>query len=43
MKWSAPLLQVQVVEVGQEASQAKDTLFQHGGAKHPGSACPPGW
>ncbi|XP_038864398.1 rho guanine nucleotide exchange factor 10-like protein [Salvelinus namaycush] len=42
MKWSAPLLQVQVVEVGQEASQAKDTLFQHGGAKHPGSACPPG-
>uniref|UniRef100_A0A8C7IFN3 Rho guanine nucleotide exchange factor 10 like n=1 Tax=Oncorhynchus kisutch TaxID=8019 RepID=A0A8C7IFN3_ONCKI len=38
MKWSAPLLQVQVVEVGQEASQAKDTLFQHGGAKHPGSA-----
>uniref|UniRef100_A0AAZ3R1R1 DH domain-containing protein n=1 Tax=Oncorhynchus tshawytscha TaxID=74940 RepID=A0AAZ3R1R1_ONCTS len=36
MKWSAPLLQVQVVEVGQEASQAKDTLFQHGGAKHPG-------
>ncbi|XP_041744356.2 rho guanine nucleotide exchange factor 10-like protein isoform X1 [Coregonus clupeaformis] len=42
MKWSAPLLQVQVVEVGQEASQAKETLFQHGGAKHPGSACPPG-
>ncbi|XP_071018324.1 rho guanine nucleotide exchange factor 10-like protein isoform X1 [Oncorhynchus clarkii lewisi] len=40
MKWSAPLLQVQVVEVGQEASQ--ETLFQHGGAKHPGSACPPG-
>uniref|UniRef100_A0A8C7RJY6 Rho guanine nucleotide exchange factor (GEF) 10-like a n=1 Tax=Oncorhynchus mykiss TaxID=8022 RepID=A0A8C7RJY6_ONCMY len=38
MKWSAPLLQVQVVEVGQETSQAKDTLFQHGGAKHPGSA-----
>uniref|UniRef100_A0A8C8GU38 DH domain-containing protein n=1 Tax=Oncorhynchus tshawytscha TaxID=74940 RepID=A0A8C8GU38_ONCTS len=36
VKWSAPLLQVQVVEVGQEASQ--ETLFQHGGAKHPGSA-----
>uniref|UniRef100_A0A8C7RJ72 Rho guanine nucleotide exchange factor 10 like n=1 Tax=Oncorhynchus mykiss TaxID=8022 RepID=A0A8C7RJ72_ONCMY len=36
MKWSAPLLQVQVVEVGQEASQ--ETLFQHGGGKHPGSA-----
>uniref|UniRef100_A0A8C7RJ35 Rho guanine nucleotide exchange factor 10 like n=1 Tax=Oncorhynchus mykiss TaxID=8022 RepID=A0A8C7RJ35_ONCMY len=31
MKWSAPLLQVQVVEVGQEASQ--ETLFQHGGGK----------
>ncbi|XP_031680954.1 rho guanine nucleotide exchange factor 10-like protein [Oncorhynchus kisutch] len=40
VKWSAPLLQVQVVEVGQEASQ--ETLFQLGGAKHPGSACPPG-
>uniref|UniRef100_A0A673YEH4 Rho guanine nucleotide exchange factor 10 like n=1 Tax=Salmo trutta TaxID=8032 RepID=A0A673YEH4_SALTR len=38
MKWSAPLLQVQVVEVGQEASQAKETLFQHGGAKHPAAA-----
>uniref|UniRef100_A0A8C7KWP4 Rho guanine nucleotide exchange factor 10 like n=1 Tax=Oncorhynchus kisutch TaxID=8019 RepID=A0A8C7KWP4_ONCKI len=31
VKWSAPLLQVQVVEVGQEASQ--ETLFQLGGAK----------
>nr|XP_046198494.1 rho guanine nucleotide exchange factor 10-like protein isoform X2 [Oncorhynchus gorbuscha] len=40
VKWSAPLLQVQVVEVGQEASP--ETLFQHGGAKHPGIACPPG-
>ncbi|CAB1314903.1 unnamed protein product, partial [Coregonus sp. 'balchen'] len=42
MKWSAPLLQVQVVEVGQEASQAKETMFQHSAAKHPGSACLPG-
>ncbi|CAN9511965.1 unnamed protein product [Ophioblennius macclurei] len=33
MKWSAPLQQVQVVEVGQEAAQGKDTLFQQGGAK----------
>uniref|UniRef100_A0A8D0AE56 Rho guanine nucleotide exchange factor 10 like n=1 Tax=Sander lucioperca TaxID=283035 RepID=A0A8D0AE56_SANLU len=32
MKWSAPLLQVQVVEVGQEASQNKDTFFQQSGA-----------
>ncbi|XP_054473058.1 rho guanine nucleotide exchange factor 10-like protein isoform X2 [Anoplopoma fimbria] len=33
MKWSAPLQQVQVVEVGQEGSQSKDTLFQQSGAK----------
>ncbi|XP_061113607.1 rho guanine nucleotide exchange factor 10-like protein isoform X3 [Conger conger] len=33
MKWSAPLLQVQVVEVGQENSQSKETLFQQCGAK----------
>ncbi|XP_035237002.1 rho guanine nucleotide exchange factor 10-like protein isoform X2 [Anguilla anguilla] len=33
MKWSAPLLQVQVVEVGQENPQSKDTLFQHSGSK----------
>ncbi|XP_029947589.1 rho guanine nucleotide exchange factor 10-like protein isoform X2 [Salarias fasciatus] len=38
MKWSAPLLQVQVVEVGQEAPQGKDTLFQQGGAKRPSGA-----
>uniref|UniRef100_A0AAY4ETI1 DH domain-containing protein n=1 Tax=Denticeps clupeoides TaxID=299321 RepID=A0AAY4ETI1_9TELE len=36
MKWSAPLLQVQVVEVGQEASQSQETLFQHSGARRPG-------
>ncbi|XP_076123415.1 rho guanine nucleotide exchange factor 10-like protein isoform X2 [Alosa pseudoharengus] len=36
MKWSAPLLQVQVVEVGQECSQ--DTLFQPSGAKRTGGA-----
>ncbi|KAL2090467.1 hypothetical protein ACEWY4_012730 [Coilia grayii] len=34
MKWSAPLLQVQVVEVGQESAQ--DTLFQTSGAKRLG-------
>ncbi|XP_031727608.1 rho guanine nucleotide exchange factor 10-like protein isoform X1 [Anarrhichthys ocellatus] len=33
MKWSAPLQQVQVVEVGQEGPQSKDTLFQQSGAK----------
>ncbi|XP_056129365.1 rho guanine nucleotide exchange factor 10-like protein [Lampris incognitus] len=33
MKWSTPLQQVQVVEVGQEASQNKETLFQQSGAK----------
>lgn len=36
MKWSAPLQQVQVVEVGQEGPQSKDTLFQQSGAKRPG-------
>ncbi|XP_045888409.1 rho guanine nucleotide exchange factor 10-like protein isoform X4 [Micropterus dolomieu] len=38
MKWSAPLQQVQVVEVGQEGSQSKDTFFQQSGAKRPGGA-----
>ncbi|XP_078139925.1 rho guanine nucleotide exchange factor 10-like protein [Centroberyx gerrardi] len=38
MKWSAPLQQVQVVEVGQEGAQSKDTLFQQSGAKRPGGA-----
>ncbi|XP_032369533.1 rho guanine nucleotide exchange factor 10-like protein isoform X1 [Etheostoma spectabile] len=42
MKWSAPLQQVQVVEVGQEASQSKDTFFQQSGAKWPGGACTSG-
>ncbi|XP_073324983.1 rho guanine nucleotide exchange factor 10-like protein [Pagrus major] len=42
MKWSAPLQQVQVVEVGQEGSQSKDTLFQQSGAKRPGSVCTSG-
>ncbi|XP_068452032.1 rho guanine nucleotide exchange factor 10-like protein isoform X2 [Clinocottus analis] len=38
MKWSAPLQQVQVVEVGQEGSHCKDTLFQQGGAKRAGTS-----
>lgn len=38
MKWSAPLQQVQVVEVGQEGSQSKDALYQLGGAKRPGGS-----
>ncbi|XP_053725045.1 rho guanine nucleotide exchange factor 10-like protein isoform X1 [Synchiropus splendidus] len=38
MKWSAPLQHVQVVEVGQEGSQSKDTIFQQGGTKRPGKA-----
>uniref|UniRef100_A0A3Q3Q3U4 DH domain-containing protein n=1 Tax=Monopterus albus TaxID=43700 RepID=A0A3Q3Q3U4_MONAL len=38
MKWSAPLQQVQVVEVGQEGAQGKDTFFQQSGAKRPSSA-----
>ncbi|XP_041813379.1 rho guanine nucleotide exchange factor 10-like protein isoform X1 [Chelmon rostratus] len=42
MKWSAPLQQVQVVEVGQEGSQIKDTLFQQSGAKRPSGACTSG-
>ncbi|XP_026162721.1 rho guanine nucleotide exchange factor 10-like protein isoform X2 [Mastacembelus armatus] len=42
MKWSAPLQQVQVVEVGQEACQSKDTLFQQSGAKRPSLSCSSG-
>lgn len=42
LKWSAPLQQVQVVEVGQEASQSKDTLYQLGGVKRPGGSFGPG-
>ncbi|XP_033994928.1 rho guanine nucleotide exchange factor 10-like protein isoform X2 [Trematomus bernacchii] len=42
MKWSATLQQVQVVEVGQEGSQSKDTFFQQSGAKRPGGACTSG-
>ncbi|XP_028261452.1 rho guanine nucleotide exchange factor 10-like protein isoform X2 [Parambassis ranga] len=42
MKWSAPLQQVQVVEVGQEGSQGKDTLFQQSGAKRTGGICASG-
>ncbi|XP_040889834.1 rho guanine nucleotide exchange factor 10-like protein isoform X3 [Toxotes jaculatrix] len=42
MKWSAPLQQVQVVEVGQEGSQSKDTFFQQSGAKRPSGACASG-
>ncbi|XP_076003314.1 rho guanine nucleotide exchange factor 10-like protein isoform X2 [Genypterus blacodes] len=41
MKWSAPLQQVQVVEVGQEGSQSKDTFFQQSGARR-GSVCASG-
>lgn len=36
MKWSAPLMQVHVVEVG------KDALFQQGGVKRSGSFPAPG-
>ncbi|KAM4741361.1 rho guanine nucleotide exchange factor 10-like protein isoform 3-T3 [Anableps anableps] len=39
MKWSAPLQHIQVVEVGQENSQSKDTLFQLSGTKRPSGAC----
>ncbi|XP_058487431.1 rho guanine nucleotide exchange factor 10-like protein isoform X2 [Solea solea] len=42
MKWSAPLQQVQVVEVGQEGSQCKDTVFQQSGARRPSGACTSG-
>lgn len=42
MKWSAPLQHVQVVEVGQEGSQNKDTLFQQSGNKRPSSICTSG-
>uniref|UniRef100_A0A672LDG6 Rho guanine nucleotide exchange factor 10 like n=1 Tax=Sinocyclocheilus grahami TaxID=75366 RepID=A0A672LDG6_SINGR len=33
VKWSAPLLQVQVVEVGQETPQRKDSKYQQSGSK----------
>uniref|UniRef100_A0A1A8GQ38 Chromodomain helicase DNA binding protein 5 n=1 Tax=Nothobranchius korthausae TaxID=1143690 RepID=A0A1A8GQ38_9TELE len=39
MKWSAPLQQVQVVEVGLEGSQSKDAMFQQSGAKRPSVSC----
>ncbi|MFT7814163.1 rho guanine nucleotide exchange factor 10-like protein isoform X1 [Arapaima gigas] len=40
VKWSAPLLQVQVVEVGQEKSQ--EALFQHSGVRQSNSNTVPG-
>ncbi|XP_061688595.1 rho guanine nucleotide exchange factor 10-like protein isoform X2 [Syngnathoides biaculeatus] len=36
MKWSGPLQQVQVVEVGQEGCQGKDAVFQQGASKRQG-------
>ncbi|XP_057218947.1 rho guanine nucleotide exchange factor 10-like protein isoform X2 [Triplophysa rosa] len=33
VKWTAPLLQVQVVEVGQETPQRKDNVYQQSGSK----------
>ncbi|XP_052396677.1 rho guanine nucleotide exchange factor 10-like protein isoform X4 [Carassius gibelio] len=33
VKWSAPLLQVQVVEVGQETPQHKDSIYQQSGSR----------
>lgn len=43
MKWSAPLQQVQVVEVGQEGPQpGKDALYQQGGVKRPAGVCASG-
>ncbi|XP_051947211.1 rho guanine nucleotide exchange factor 10-like protein isoform X2 [Xyrauchen texanus] len=33
VKWSAPLLQVQVVEVGQEIPQCKESVYQQSGSK----------
>ncbi|XP_030625200.1 rho guanine nucleotide exchange factor 10-like protein [Chanos chanos] len=38
MKWSAPLMQVQVVEVGQENSQSKENIYQPSGTKRLSSA-----
>uniref|UniRef100_A0A8C9W583 Rho guanine nucleotide exchange factor 10 like n=1 Tax=Scleropages formosus TaxID=113540 RepID=A0A8C9W583_SCLFO len=38
VKWTAPLLQVKVVEVGQETSQSKEKLYQHCGSKQAGNA-----
>lgn len=35
MKWSAAIQQVQVVEVGQEASHSKDTMFGQSSSKWP--------
>ncbi|XP_072521490.1 rho guanine nucleotide exchange factor 10-like protein isoform X3 [Salminus brasiliensis] len=41
MKWSAPLMQVQVVEVGQEVAKSKDVPLQTGGVKRPGNSSAP--
>ncbi|XP_057701766.1 rho guanine nucleotide exchange factor 10-like protein isoform X1 [Corythoichthys intestinalis] len=38
MKWSAPLQQVQVVEVGQETSQSKDAVFPQNASKRQNAA-----
>ncbi|XP_061543054.1 rho guanine nucleotide exchange factor 10-like protein isoform X1 [Phycodurus eques] len=38
MKWSAPLQQVQVVEVGQEGCQGKDAVLQQSVSKRQGGA-----
>ncbi|XP_053337814.1 rho guanine nucleotide exchange factor 10-like protein isoform X3 [Clarias gariepinus] len=38
VKWTAPLQQVQVVEVGQENSQNNDSVYQPSGSKRLGSA-----
>lgn len=41
VKWSAPLLQVQVAEVGQEDDQGTETLFQLSKTRHvPGGPRP---
>ncbi|KAL2104173.1 hypothetical protein ACEWY4_001041 [Coilia grayii] len=40
VKWSAPLLQVQAVEVGQEGSPSKENLFQPSNTKRPSTSTP---
>lgn len=43
VKWTAPLLQVQVVEVGQETPQRKDNVYQQSGSKRSSSTNNQGW
>lgn len=43
VKWTAPLLQVQVVEVGQETPQRKESILQQSSSRRLSSSNSQGW